>query len=268
MDPYRIRGLLILCALTVGVAAWLLLLPPIPQNMDYHRFADRRVFLGIPNFLDVVSNLPFVVLGAGGLIFLLGPRPLRERLALQSPEERVPYVTFYAGVMLTGLGSGWYHISPDNASLFWDRLPMTIIFMSLPAQVICERVSPRAGCLLLAPMLLLGIGSALHWYVTEQTGAGDLRLYAFVQYYPVIPVLFLSRLYPPKYSRQGDLFTMVGAYGLAILLQSLDGQIFSLGGLVSGHTLKHLVAAAAVGLHLRMLLQRKMIGVHAFGDPT
>src|ERR1700746_1848008 len=64
---YPLLALLALLVLMVMSLAVLLLLPPIPQDQSYHQFADQRTLLGIPNFWNVVSNLPFLVVGAAGL---------------------------------------------------------------------------------------------------------------------------------------------------------------------------------------------------------
>jgi len=53
--------------LTTTAVAAALILPPIPQDPAYHKFADSRVFLGMPNVLDVLSNIPLVILGLIGI---------------------------------------------------------------------------------------------------------------------------------------------------------------------------------------------------------
>ena len=61
------QPLIMLLGLMVVSLATLPLLPPIAQDPTYHQFADQRTLLGIPNFWNVVSNLPFVLVGAMGL---------------------------------------------------------------------------------------------------------------------------------------------------------------------------------------------------------
>lgn len=78
------------------------------------------------------------------------------------------------GLLLTAAGSAYYHLLPDNERLFWDRLPMTIAFMSLIVAQIVDRISVRAGLALLAPMLLVGVASVVYWLATERAGAGTL----------------------------------------------------------------------------------------------
>src|SRR5215813_6215925 len=107
----RKRAALVFCGLTAVSLAGLLLLPLIPQDQNYHQFADQRTILGIPNFWNVVSNLPFLAVGASGL-----------RRFRYSPAT----IVFFLGVFLTGIGSSYYHWDPKDDTLFWDRLPMTL----------------------------------------------------------------------------------------------------------------------------------------------
>lgn len=255
-------GLLVI--LTVVVAVTFSLLPRIPQPQAYHLFADRRGFLGIPNFGDVVSNVPFGVIGIWGLLFLL--RSDSDRLAgrFLDSRERWPYVLVFIGLLLTAFGSSYYHFSPNNARLVWDRLPMTIAFMAMVAAIIAERISLRAGLWLLPLLLLVGMGSVLQWYTSEARGAGDLRFYAAVQTYSAL-VLLLALIFPKRYTLTSDLAVVVGFYALAKALESLDKPIFAVGHIVSGHTLKHLAAGAAGYWILRMLQKREPLLAAASG---
>lgn len=230
-------------------------MPRIPQPQSYHHFADHRSLLGIANFADVVSNLPFAVIGSWGLIFLLGSSSARLGECFRDPRESWPYWFVFAGLFLTAIGSSYYHLDPDNARLVWDRLPMTVVFMSMVAVVIMERVHLQAGLWLLPMLLLIGIGSVAQWYASELRGAGDLRLYAAMQVYSGL-ILLAGLWFPSRYTHDCDFAVVLGFYVLAKALELLDWPIYRLGHLVSGHTLKHLAAASAGYWILRMLQKR------------
>jgi hypothetical protein len=255
----RGAGVRLLFAVTALVVIIGLLLPRIPQPQSYHVFADQRSYLGIPNFGNVVSNLPFAAAGLWGLVFLLrsnretGPKPFLDI------RERLPYVIVSVGLMLTAFGSSYYHLQPSNARLVWDRLPMTIVFMSLVSAIIAERIDLRAGLWLLPVLLLVGIGSVLQWHLSELRGEGDLRFYSAVQAYAVL-FLLIALLLPPRYTRGIDLAIVAGFYVLAKVLEVLDRPIFEQGQFVSGHTLKHLAAAGAGYWIFRMLRGRSPLG--------
>jgi hypothetical protein len=241
-----------------AAAAAAALLRPIPQDPAYHRLADGRRLLGLPNALNVVSSLAFVAVGVAGLRVLGRRSP--EGALFADARERRPFVLFFGGLALTGLGSAYYHLAPDNARLVWDRLPLAVTVMALLDAVIVERVSRRGGLSLLLPLQALGIGSVLWWYAGEVRQQGDLRLYGLVQFVPMLAVPLMVLLFPGRYTRGGDWLVLVGLYGVARVCEWLDRPIFDAGGLISGHTLKHLVAALAGYWALRMLLRRRPVG--------
>jgi hypothetical protein len=240
-----------LAALAAAIA-WLAV-PPIPQDLAYHRLADSRAWLGIPNALNVLSNAGFLLIGALGLAFVLG----RGARAFQEPAERWPYVVFFGGLLLTGVGSAYYHWAPGNARLAWDRLPLAITLMGLLAATIAERIGVKAARWLLGPLVALAAGSVIYWHYTEQRGAGDLRLYALVQFYPIVAVPLLLWWLPPRYTRGSDLVAAAGTYAAAKVPELLDALILSVTRVVSGHTLKHLLAALAGYWVLHMLRYRR-----------
>ncbi|MGA3129747.1 MAG: hypothetical protein ABSD59_03035 [Terracidiphilus sp.] len=249
-------GMLIL--LTVIVVLVCCIMPRIPQPVSYHLFADQRSFLGIPNFGDVVSNLPFAVVGIWGLVFLLRSRSRKNARLFLDERELWPYLFAFAGLLLTAFGSSYYHLAPDNARLLWDRLPMTITFMSMVSAVIAERINIRLGIWLLPIFLLVGLASVLQWEWSETRGAGDLRFYAAVQAYAAL-VILLAFSFPRRYTRTSDFGLVIGFYALAKILELFDKPVFAALHIVSGHTLKHLAAAAAGYCILRMLKKRKPI---------
>ena len=157
----------------------------------------------------------------------------------------------FLGIFLTGIGSSYYHLAPDDGTLFWDRLPMTIGFMALLAGAIGERTSARIGVIALWPLLALGLFSLLVWRWT-----GDLRLYAWVQFYPCVALPILYWLFPTT-TGTAWLITAAAIYFLAKLLEYSDVQFYSAAGALSGHTFKHLAAAAACYAILRYFSDRR-----------
>jgi hypothetical protein len=230
--------------------------PRIPQDQNYHRFADQRTVLAIPHFFDVVSNVGFLVIGVWGLVFVLKVNA-DGRAAFLTRKERWPYLLFFFGVLLTAFGSAYYHWAPDNARLLWDRLPMTVGFMALLAAVLGERVAAPLAARTLGPLMAAGIVSVVYWRWTDLAGRDDLRMYGVVQFGSLALVLVLCSFLPSRYTHGRDMFVIVAFYALAKLLEAFDKQVFALGGFVSGHTLKHLAAAVACYLVLRMLVLRR-----------
>ena len=228
--------LILLGAMAISLAA-LWFVPTIPQDQAYHHFADQRTLLGIPNFWNVVSNLPFALIGAAGLW------RFRKDPAV---------IVFFAGVFLTAFGSGYYHWAPSDATLLWDRLPMTILFAAVFAAVVEERVDVRTGQLLLWPLLMLGVISIVVWNIT-----GDLRLYAWVQFFPILAMPVIFALCRAKYTGTSYWIIAAACYVLAKVFEFTDAAIYSAGHLLSGHTLKHLFAAAACYLILRHYRTRR-----------
>lgn len=229
------------------------LAPPIPQDLDYHLFADQRDFYGVPNAFDVLSNMPFIIVGVLGLILL---RNGAGKGGL--PELLWHYRIFFFGVLLTGFGSSYYHWQPDNSTLFWDRLPMTIGFMAFFSLLIGESISVRAGRWLLLPLLTLGVGSVMYWHWTEMSGKGDLRFYILVQFLPILLTPYILLFFRSQFSENSKLWWLVGFYLLAKLLELTDHLWFDLTGMISGHSLKHISAAAATYCMVLALRERNL----------
>jgi hypothetical protein len=217
----------------------LLPLPPLLQDQSYHQFADQRELFGVPNFWNVASNLPFIAVGAIGLA--------------QIRRDATTFVLF-AGIFLTGFGSSYYHLDPNDDTLFWDRLPMTLCFAAILAAVVEERVDARAGAMLLRPLLAIGIFSLLLWRWTD-----DLRLYAWAQFFPFLALVLILSLFPPKYTGTSYWVGAAALYALAKLLEYYDHKVYSFGGILSGHTLKHLAAAAACFAILKLFQVRRAL---------
>jgi hypothetical protein len=236
----------------VLTAAVFLFIPPLPQDPAYYDFSDARRLLGIANFWNVVSNLPFLAIGAVGLAYV---NRYSNSVCVAGLETAC--MVFFAGILLTAFGSAYFHLAPGNATLVWDRLPMTIGFGALITIIVGECVSVSAARHLLIPMLLLGFGSVEYWAWTEARGAGDLRPYAIVQFLPmlIIPIILSGCRHAHGSTRY--YWWMILFYFLAKLLEYFDDKIFNLGHLISGHSLKHVVAAAAPAVFLYALSRRR-----------
>ena len=236
--------------------------PPVLQNPAYNHFADQRAFFGIPNFFDVISNAPFLFIGLLGLTFALRSNAQSSQGVFATHHEVWSYIALFAGVTLTSFGSAYYHLAPGDNRLVWDRLPMTIIFMSFLAATISERIGTRTGLLLLPILLSVGITSIIYWHLTELRGSGDLRVYLDVQYYTSAAIPFIAVLFPSRYTRGRIVFLVFAVYVFAKVFELLDSAVYSLGHIVSGHVIKHIIAAAASYLILDMLRRRRPVKLH------
>ena len=153
----------VLVALVLALVAGTALLPPTEGPANYNCMADERAWLGIPNTLNVLSNLPFALVGLCGLRTTLVPAP-DGALRFNTAWERWPDATLFLGVALTSVGSGYYHLAPDNERLLWDRLPMAIGFSALLTAMLAERLGVVIARRLLFPLVVLGALSVLYWY--------------------------------------------------------------------------------------------------------
>jgi hypothetical protein len=242
--------LLGLAALAAGLA--IALVSPIPEPRIFRELVDDRTLFGIANFWNVVSNVPFLFVGACGLYVIARARPG----TFMHGEEQWAYVVCFLAVALIAIGSTYYHLAPIDERLMWDRLPIGLGFMALLSAVIAERISVKAGLLALGPLLLAGVASVLYWRWSGLRGAENILPYAIVQYGALAAIVAIAALFPSRYTRGADVFVAVAIYAAAKLAEVLDAQIYALGHLVSGHTLKHLLAALAVWWLLRMLQLR------------
>jgi hypothetical protein len=248
----RHQKLMLIVGLAVSATIAVFIFPPLPQNPHYHDFADQREILGISNFWNVATNVPFALVGLLG-IHLLVDGPLKGGL----PELRWAYLYLFLGMLLVGAGSSYYHLHPSNETLLWDRMPLTLSIMAFVSIVVGEHISITVGRRLLWPLLALGLASVVYWHATEAAGQGDLRPYIIVQFLPMalIPVVLL--MFPSHFSKPGYLWAVLGAYAVAKILELEDGPVFhALGGIVSGHSLKHLCAAVG-GYAFLMALQKR-----------
>lgn len=237
--------------ITVLTALAMLVYGPIPQLPHYHAFADQRSWLGLPHAADVLSNAGFALVGVWGL-FTLWPKRRHVALAQGWPG----YLLFLVALVLTAVGSSYYHLVPDDARLVWDRLPIALACAGLLAGVRAEGRSDAGGwprALLLAAG---AVASVWWWRFTGQHGVGDLRPYLLLQGLPLVLIPLWQSIYDAPRSDRIAFGLALGCYVLAKFAELYDHQILALLGVVSGHTLKHLLATAAAFVLTRRLVAR------------
>lgn len=242
--------LLLFC---VVVVCTLFFIPLIPQDLAYHNFADTRTLVAIPNFWNVLSNLPFMLFGVYGI---------REMQKIPFDQFDGPYrraaLLFFCGLLLTGFGSGYYHLAPANDTLMWDRLPMAIAFMSFFSFILAIHFGERLGSAVLWPFIVIGMGSVFYWDYTESIGAGDLRFYAVIQFLPMVLIPAIVLMFPTKTCNVKYIWWIIALYAAAKLGEQFDLQIYELFG-ISGHTLKHVIAAMSGIAFLQLLKNFKLV---------
>ena len=256
--------LAIIAGVTIIAVIVLISAPRGPLDAHYHEFADARTLFGIPNALDVLSNIPFLIVGIWGVCWLLTPPSLAS---FADKRERVPYLVFFAGVAFTGAGSFWYHLAPSDSRLPWDLLPMTCSFVSMVVVTFMERINVRVGTIALVPLLLLGISSVAYWSISESNGHGDYKFYLFVQFFSPVVLALIVALFSPRYTGMRYLVVAFCLFVAAKLFELFDGQIYGWETLVSGHTLKHLTAGISCYWILRMLQVRHSVAEAAAIEP-
>lgn len=242
----RGANVLVAAALALALAAWALI-PAFPQDQAYHQFADRRSWLGVPNAADVLSNLAFALVGVGGVVRLLSSR--RARFA---PATEAGMWCIALGIIGTAFGSAWYHHAPTNATLVWDRLPMTVVFAGVLGAAISQRLGNDLGRWILVVLVPIGIASVAYWKMT-----GDLSLYLAVQLGGVGALALLLAITRGRDDPFPWLW-LVLFYVVAKGAEAADRAIWdATDGLLAGHLLKHLLAAVACGAALWPLRKRR-----------
>lgn len=193
------------------LALWAWYNGPIAQSETYHRFADQRTGpMQIPNFNDVASNLQFVMVA----LFLSYYR---------SYDPGSAYGVLLRAILLVGPCSAYYHLHPTSKTLVVDRLAMSAAFGSLTVH------AHNFPGYTLWPIVGLSMGTVVYWSQTN-----DLRPYIILQYGGALSLLFT------------DARKCVLMYAAAKVLERFDSRVFDMtGNHVSGHTLKHIVAATA-----------------------
>lgn len=236
-------GYIVLATIAIVAIAGIFILSPIEQNKEYHNFCDSDTIFNIPNFWNVVSNIPFLVIGLIGLY--------KSSTLL---ENKVQYIMFFLGISLVSIGSSYYHLNPNDNTLVWDRLPMTIAFMSLFSIIISEFIDLTTGIKSLFPALIIGLLSVFYWIAFN-----DLKIYILVQFYPILAILVILIFFKSKYNLTIGYWMLLLAYIVAKLFEHFDCQTQSVLKLLSGHTLKHLVISIGIISLLYTYVKRKKV---------
>jgi hypothetical protein len=246
-------SLLAVCALLAPwLAAWLL--PAFAQPQSYHDYADQRVWLGLPRAADVLSNLPFLIIGLMGIYYTLRGWKSSNRNAFADQRAAWPYVLLFLGVLLTAFGSGWYHAQPNDMTLVWDRLPMALGFAGLVTGTLADR-APQRTLLPLLAFAAVGAGTVLYWHVTA-----NLVPYLVMQAGFLAATLIATAYIPTRYTHANRIYAAAGPYALALIFERLDHPVHALlSGWISGHTLKHLMACVAILIVYAMLRERRRV---------
>src|SRR5690349_569467 len=238
----------LICGVCIAALITTALLPPIPQPQTYHHFADQRTIFGIAHGLDVLSNLAFLVSGLLGLLMVT-----KFSRALDAG-TRWAFATLFFGLVFTSIGSAYYHLAPDNQRLVFDRLPMIIAMAGCGGAVLTDRFGGRTAWAV-APLIAAGLWTVYQWNVTEAAGHGDLRWYALYEGLIMLTGALLLWMFPSRNRATPAFVIAVAGNILAKLFELLDKPIYALGGIVSGHTLKHLCAGLSF-LPLVFLIRR------------
>jgi hypothetical protein len=234
-------GFTLIIVMALFALIQILIQEPIAQDVNYHHFKDSRNILHIPNFWNVVSSVPFLIVGISGLYKV----SVAGKLSIVD-DIKIAYILLFSAVVLIALGSGYYHLWPGNRTLVWDRLPMAIAFMALLSIIISEFISVHIGKVLLLPLIFSGISSVVYWHFSEVWGEGDLRYYILVQFFPmfVIPVILIC--FRSRCTGANAYWGLLVTYIVAKVFEHFDGEVYSVLGFISGHSLKHIAAALAL----------------------
>jgi hypothetical protein len=229
-----------LCALLVARG-------PIAQFSGYHAFADQSVLFGVPHGADVLSNIGFALVALWGLL----------RLWPMHGPGRHGYRLFLMALLMTAAGSALYHLAPGDARLVWDRIPIALACAGLMTAVRAECLQK---CSSLADSVLLGIFavlSVLWWYVTGPGGTGDLRPYLLMQGLPLVLIPLWQFIYGAPRRDKLAFGIALALYVFAKLAELSDHALLDALGVVSGHTIKHLLATAAAAVLVARLVERQ-----------
>ena len=238
----RAEAALLLGVLLLSLLAWWLPAAGLPQG--YHHFADQRGWLGLPFAADVLSNLPFALMGAWG-----GLQLWRLRRGRLGAVQRGLAALFFIGLVLTAACSSLYHWAPHDPGLCIDRLGMSLAFAGLLGLAVADRISDRAGVATAVVVALAAPATAL-----VALWAANMTPWAVLQGAGLLLLAVLAARPKVRGALGFSIAAVIACYALAKGLEVADHALFDLThGVLSGHTAKHLVAAFAAWPVVRAL---------------
>jgi hypothetical protein len=252
---YAVMALLIYTILFAITYIWIL--PASPQNVAYHDFADARHLFGIDNFFNVVSNIGFILAGCWGIYLIF---TYKRNTTFINASERWPYFAFFISAVLVGFGSGFYHFNPNNSTILWDRLPMSITAAAYFSTVFTERVNRKFSLSFMIPLIIIAMLSTVWWEFTEIDGHGDLRIYSWTQTYLLSMMILILLLFPARYTKVSYIFMTLGLYAVAKVFEYFDVAVYNFTHqIISGHVIKHLTAAVGMYFVGKYIMCRKAL---------
>ncbi|MES2965492.1 MAG: hypothetical protein V4760_16545 [Bdellovibrionota bacterium] len=234
---YPIRAI---ASIALMVALVLLSITPLlvlGEEATFMHFADHRMMFGLKNAADVLSNFGFLIAGA------LGLRAVGARHGTKRDDRTLHYLGFvvFGSVLATAFGSPYFHLNPNHESLLWDRLPMAIGFAGLVSLLIADRISARAGRWSFAALAGFALWSISMWQVFEFSTP-----YSALQAGSLVAVVLIAWLHPKGRLENRFIWLASAGYLVAKLFEVSDAPLYELTGFVSGHSLKHVMAALAI----------------------
>lgn len=232
------RNLLFYSTSLLAICSFYWVFPLYPQPENYHDFSGDQMLLGIPNFMNVTSNIFYIIAGIWGLYKVKNSYFMLPTIRWQ---------LFFITIIGVGIGSSYYHFSPTTNTLFWDRLPMSLGFAFLSANFLAERYTAFKTRTTLLLIIGFSLYSVIHWHLGEMIDLGDLRLYGITQFAAIALIGFILIFHPQHPRLDHPYWILFLGYGIAKICEMLDPTIFALShGLLGGHVIKHIISGIAL----------------------
>ena len=234
-------ALVILTALTLATVVGLLAWGPVPLDASAHEYADQRRWFGLPHAVNVLANLPLLLVGIWGW--------RTTRASAWPAAVRRPWQAFHLCVAGGSLIAAAYHVAPNNAGFVLSQIALSAAFALLTFGMLAERVNPRfgsnAGQATVGVIVVASLGAVL--FGAGSGGSIDLRPFLLLQLLPVLLIPAGALGLPGAHTASSDWLLMLVAYAAAKAFDFADVQIFAATGWISGHALMHISLAAVAG---------------------